>query len=41
METSPFICAANQWIDFYKIGTSVMKELMTPQQIYIAVLYIK
>ena len=27
IETSPFICSANQWTGFYMIGTSVMKEL--------------
>ena len=27
METSPFICRANQWTSFYMIGTSVMKKL--------------
>ena len=27
METSPMICSANQWADFYMIGTSVIKEL--------------
>ena len=27
METSPLICFVNQWIDFYMIGTSIMKEL--------------
>ena len=26
-ETSPLICAANQWTGFYTIGTSVRKEL--------------
>ena len=29
METSLLICGANQWISFYMIGTSVMKELRT------------
>ena len=24
IETSPLICSANQWTDFYMIGTSVM-----------------
>ena len=28
IETSPLICRANQWTDFYMIGTSVMKEFM-------------
>ena len=28
IETSPLICRANQWTDFYMIGTFVMKELM-------------
>ena len=27
IETSTFICCANQWIGFYMIGTSGMKEL--------------
>ena len=27
IETSLLICRANQWTCFYKIGTSVMKEL--------------
>ena len=27
LETSPLICRANQWTDFYMIRTSVMKEL--------------
>ena len=27
IETSPFICSANQWTDFYMVGTSVIKEL--------------
>ena len=27
IETGPFICSANQWTGFYKIGTSVMKKL--------------
>ena len=27
IETSPFICRANQWTGFYVIGTSVMEEL--------------
>ena len=27
IKTSPLICRANQWIGFYMIGTSVMKEL--------------
>ena len=27
IETSPFICRANQWPGFYTIGTSIMKEL--------------
>ena len=27
IETSPFICAANQWTGFYMITDSVMKEL--------------
>ena len=26
-ETSPLICRANQWADFYLIGASAMKEL--------------
>ena len=26
--TSPLICRANKWSDFYMIGTSVMKELI-------------
>ena len=25
IETSPLICSANQWTDFYMITTSVMK----------------
>ena len=28
IETSPFICSANQWTSFYMIAASVMKELM-------------
>ena len=28
METSPLICSANQWVGFYMIGNSVMKELI-------------
>ena len=27
IETSPLIYRANQWTDFYMIGTTVMKEL--------------
>ena len=27
IETTPLIFTANQWTDFYMIGTSVMKEL--------------
>ena len=27
-ETSPLICSANQWTDFYMIGTFFMKELI-------------
>ena len=27
IETSPLICRANQWTDFYMIMASVMKEL--------------
>ena len=27
IETSPLICSANQWTDFYITGTWVMKEL--------------
>ena len=27
-ETSPLICRTNQWTDFYRTGTSVIKELM-------------
>ena len=27
IETSPLICRANQWIGFYMIAASVMKEL--------------
>ena len=27
IETKPLICRANQWIGFYMIGTSIMKEL--------------
>ena len=29
VETSPFICFANQWTGFYTIGTTVMKELIS------------
>ena len=29
IETSPLICRANQWTDFYMTGTSIMKELNT------------
>ena len=29
IETSPFICSANQWTGFYMITASVMKELTT------------
>ena len=29
IETSPLICGANQWTDFYMILASVMKELKT------------
>ena len=35
IETSPMICRANQWTDFYMIGTSVMKELI-PQNISVS-----
>ena len=28
IETSPLICRASQWIGFYMIGPSVMKELI-------------
>ena len=28
IETSPLICSANEWIGFYKITASVMKELI-------------
>ena len=27
IETTPLICRANQWTDFYMIGTFVMEEL--------------
>ena len=27
IETIPLICRANQWTDFYRIETSVIKEL--------------
>ena len=27
IETSPFICRANQWTGFFMIGTSVVKKL--------------
>ena len=27
IQISPLICIANQWIGFYMIGASVMKEL--------------
>ena len=27
IETSPLICSSNQWIGFYMISASVMKEL--------------
>ena len=30
IETSPLICCANQWTNFYMIKTSVMKELKQP-----------
>ena len=29
VETSPFICFANQWTGFYTTGTTVMKELIS------------
>ena len=29
-EVSPLNCCANQWTDFYMIGTTVMKELSLP-----------
>ena len=29
IETNPLICSANQWIGFYMIETSVMKELIS------------
>ena len=29
METSPLICRAIQWTDYYMIGTSLMKTLIT------------
>ena len=31
METSPLICAVNQWTGFYMITASVMKELKGEQ----------
>ena len=31
IETSSLICSANQWIDFYLIEASVMKELNVQQ----------
>ena len=27
IETSPWICSADQWTGFYMIGTSIMKDL--------------
>ena len=32
IETSPLICIANQWIGFYMIGNSVMKELSSKRR---------
>ena len=32
METSPLICAPDQWTSFYMIGTSAMKELILEVQ---------
>ena len=29
IEASPLVCSANQWTGFYKIGTAVMKELIS------------
>ena len=34
VKTSPLICRTNQWTGFYMIGTSVMRELMVPPQIF-------
>ena len=28
VETSPWTCSGNQWIGFYLIGTSIMKDLI-------------
>ena len=30
IDTSPLICWANQWVGFYMIMASVMKELIVP-----------
>ena len=34
IESSPLICSANQWIGFYMMGASVLKELRTLSKIY-------
>ena len=36
IETSPLMCSANQWAGFFKIGISVMKELITEIQKFTA-----
>ena len=33
IETSPLICTANQWTDFYMILTSVMKALKSSRNV--------
>ena len=33
IETSPLICSANQWTDFYMITASIMKELKETQSL--------
>ena len=39
IETSPLICRTNQWIGFYMIRTSVMKELTPLKNIFGSVIF--
>ena len=41
VETSLFICSANQWTGFYMIGTSVMKELKNAHNCQITIFFKK
>ena len=34
IETSPLICRANQWTDFYMIGNSIMNVFMSYVCVY-------